>query len=163
MSLRIYCCDAYPNIIGEVAAAAADVLPGHASSRSRKVGCTAVGSYSRSWPCLFPQHGPGPKHTREIRLTDWQIEHCERSPRMLLRGLIHSDGCRCINRVKRNAGGTYEYPRYMFSNKSDDILLIFGAACERVGVQYRWCRDDLLSVARRADVELLDTFVGPKS
>lgn len=83
---------------------------------------------------------------------------------MLLRGLIHSDGCRCINRVTAPATGkVYEYPRYFFDNKSDDILLIFGAACERVGAQYRWIREDGLSVARRDDVARLDTFIGPKS
>ena len=31
-----------------------------------------VHAYSRAWPCLFPQHGPGKKHLREIRLVAWQ-------------------------------------------------------------------------------------------
>ncbi len=34
--------------------------------------CYSVSAYSRSWPCLFPQHGPGMKHTRPIYLAPWQ-------------------------------------------------------------------------------------------
>ncbi|MDX6656423.1 MAG: hypothetical protein QOH62_1216 [Solirubrobacteraceae bacterium] len=28
--------------------------------------------YSKQWPRLLPQHGPGKKHTRPIHLADWQ-------------------------------------------------------------------------------------------
>lgn len=162
--LRITCCDAYPSIKDEVADAIRAVLPGTTVGNVPRIGCTNLQSYSRGWPCLLPQHGPGRKHERLIRLTDWQIEHCERAPQMLLRGLVHADGCRSTNRVTaKGTGKSYEYPRYSFVNKSDDILLIFGAACDRVGVRYRWSRDDSLSVARREDVATLDTFIGPKS
>lgn len=51
-------------------------------------------------PFAFPQHGAGRKHKRRIELTDWQLELTERHPRELLRGLIHSDGWRTINRFK---------------------------------------------------------------
>jgi hypothetical protein len=51
----------------------AEVLP----NRSNKVGrtrktnerCLEVYSFSKHWPCLFPQHGPGRKHERKIQLT----------------------------------------------------------------------------------------------
>lgn len=162
--LQIACCDDYPGIKDEVEASIAAVLPTTRVGRTPSTGCTYIGSYSKAWPCLFPQHGSGRKHEREIRLTDWQIEHCEREPGMLLRGLIHSDGSRCINRVTAPATGKcYAYPRYFFDNRSDDILLIFGAACDRVGVRYRWGSDTSLSVARRADVAVLDRLVGPKT
>lgn len=26
----------------------------------------------RHWPCVFPQHGPGRKHLRQIELEEWQ-------------------------------------------------------------------------------------------
>jgi hypothetical protein len=39
----------------------AEVLP-NKISRTPKIGCTEVASYSKHWPCLFPQHGPGRKH-----------------------------------------------------------------------------------------------------
>lgn len=95
-------------------------------------GAVEVGSYSKHWPCLFPQHGPGRKHLRRIALEPWQIwVAVERNPCWLLRGLIHSDGCRAINRVR----GRYEYPRYMFSNRSADIRGIFMTACGRAGIE----------------------------
>ncbi len=95
-------------------------------------GCIDVNAYSQHWPCLFPQHAPGPKHHRAIVLEPWQVRiGLEAHARLLLRGLIHSDGYRGANRIK---GGAYSYPRYMFSNRSADIREIFAAACRRVGI-----------------------------
>ena len=37
-----------------------------------RTGVVAVGCYSKHLPCLFPQHGPGLKHTRPIILAPWQ-------------------------------------------------------------------------------------------
>jgi hypothetical protein len=31
-----------------------------------------VNAYSKHWPCLFPQHGPGVEHKRSIELVPWQ-------------------------------------------------------------------------------------------
>jgi hypothetical protein len=31
-----------------------------------------VQSYSKQWPCLLLQHGPGVKHDRSIALVEWQ-------------------------------------------------------------------------------------------
>src|ERR1700712_234202 len=48
-------------------------------------------------------------------------------------GLFHSDGCRILNWTrKRTANGVvrYEYPRYLFSNKSEDILALCEAALD---------------------------------
>jgi len=143
----VYTDNRHPAMHEEIAAATREVVPGPRVSIQQQTGCVRIGSHSRQWPCLFPQHGPGPKHTRQIRLTDWQIEHCERHPELLLRGLIHSDGCRSLNRIRSKAGKTYAYPRYFFTNASDDILLICAAAFERVGVSYTWTDDRNLSVA----------------
>jgi hypothetical protein len=55
------------------------------------------------------------------------------------------------------------YPRYHFSNRSDDILAIFAEACRRLGVACRANNRWELSVARRDSVAKLDEFVGPKS
>jgi hypothetical protein len=76
---------------------------------------------------------------------------------MLLRGLIHSDGCRVINRVN---GG--EYPRYMFTNHSDDIRAIFANACNAFGVAWRRTNWRTLAVSRAPDVAQLDAIIGPK-
>jgi hypothetical protein len=78
-----------------------------------------------------------------------------------VRGLIHSDGSRHINRIK-HPKPTYEYVRYEFSNRSDDIKRIFCEACDALGVQWRVMNRDSTSVARRASVERLDEFIGPK-
>jgi hypothetical protein len=78
-----------------------------------------------------------------------------------VRGLIHSDGCRAINRI-RGRRGTYEYPRYEFSNRSQDIRRIFCDTCDALGVDWRIMKRDVISIARRASVAKLDAFIGPK-
>jgi hypothetical protein len=82
-------------------------------------GCVEIYAHWQHWVCLFPQHAPGRRHNREIRLEGWQRAVVGRYPRQLLRGLIHSDGCRVMNRVH---GGKYSYARYLFTNRSEDIL-----------------------------------------
>jgi hypothetical protein len=157
--LRITCDLNYPGIIGEGFRAMKAVLPNRVGT-VRKIGCLDLTSYSLHWPCLFPQHGPGPKHLRPIVLERWQAEVAlRRHPEMLLRGLIHSDGCRVENRVW---AGKYSYARYFFSNASGDIRGIFCQACDRVGVEHRQNNARNISVARRRSVELLDSFIGPK-
>ena len=121
-----------------------------------------ITSYSRTWQCLFPQHGRGRKHRRTIALAPWQVGIVEQQPGPFLRGLIHSDGWRGVNRVHVK-GRTYEYPRYQFSNRSDDIRQLFVYACELVGIAWRPWGKYHISVARRDAVELLDRFVGPKA
>ncbi len=37
-----------------------------------------VSAYSKTWPCLIPQHGPGQKHHRPIVLEPWQEQLVER-------------------------------------------------------------------------------------
>lgn len=154
--LRVICCDAYPDLMAECELAMLDILA-KSVGRVRSVGCTEVYSHSKHWPCLFPQHGPGRKHTRRIVLVDWQRAIVDGFPAPFLRGLLHSDGCRVLNRVN----GT-DYPRYHFSNASDDIRALFGRACDRLGVDWRPNNARNLSVARRPSVRLLDQFVGPK-
>lgn len=129
------------------------------STRDRSVTIT---SYSRSWPCLLPHHGPGKKHERPIALAPWQETHVNRAPGALLRGLVHSDGWRGQNRVTVK-GKDYSYSRYQFSNRSHDIRRVFTDACDRLGIAWRpWGRWHI-SVARREAVALLDHHVGPKS
>jgi hypothetical protein len=120
-----------------------------------------ITSYWRAWPCLFPQHGPGRKHQRPILLASWQDIIVDAHPQVFLRGLIHSDGWRGTNRVHVK-GRDYEYPRYQFSNRSEDIKKLFTDACDRLGIQWRrWGRYHI-SVARRRSVALMDEFIGPK-
>ena len=115
-------------------------------------------SYSKQWPCLFPQHGPGKKHERAIGLQSWQWELVSRRPDRLLRGLLHSDGCRFQNTGR----GGWVHPRYEFSNLSLGIRVIFCAACDLLGLRWTASANKRIYVSRKDDVALLDLFVGPK-
>ena len=122
-----------------------------------------INSYSNAWPCLFPPHGPVRKHERTIELTAWQQAIVDREPEAFVRGLLHSDGCRVMNRVVVN-GKDYASPRYFFSQVSTDMQAIFCRALERLGIEYRFSsRGRDVSIARRESVARLDSFVGKKS
>jgi len=157
----------YPQIIEECAAAIRIVAPNNKVGRLERTSnyvesevptYVELGSYSKSWPCLFPQHGKGKKHQRSIALAVWQRELVEKRPERLLRGLIHSDGCRFINTGR----GGWRCPRYVFSNLSDDIREIFSDACALLGLHTTTTPRDVY-VSRKADVARLDEFIGPKS
>ena len=95
--LRISLDKKYPGIIDCCRHAIDTVMPGQrASVEPPQKGCVVVSLYSKHWPCLFPQHGPGRKHTRQIRLEPWQQELVDRAKEDFIRGLIHSDGCRVV-------------------------------------------------------------------
>ncbi|MCZ7588107.1 MAG: hypothetical protein M5U27_04445 [Gaiella sp.] len=55
------------------------------------------------------------------------------------------------------------YPRYFFTQVSDDIRRLFCRVLRGLGVEYTWNNWRTVSVARRRSVALLDTFVGPKT
>lgn len=117
------------------------------------------------WTLAFPQHGAGKKHERAIALADWQQHLVDRFPKPFLRGLIHADGSRVINRfrVSLDSGPReYAYPRYFFTNLSTDIQRMFCESCDRLGI--RWTRSSYknVSVSYRQSVVLLDSFVGSK-
>lgn len=95
--------------------------------------CTVVGVYSNHLPCLFPQHGPGKKHERAIRLEQWQTDLVDRARWSLLRGLIWSDGCSFINRH-----GKYEDLCYAFSNCSTDLLELCAETCRSLALEHRY-------------------------
>lgn len=157
--LRVVLDVRYPGIIAECRGAMVLVIPNRVSEVVR-IGCVEVGSYSKHWPCLFPQHGAGPKHLRRIILQPWQERIAlDRYPHLFLRGLIHSDGCRATNRIR----GKYAYARYQFSNRSDDIKALFAEACRRVDIECKRSSRWVVSVSRRADVAKMDMFVGAKA
>ncbi|MFJ8466948.1 helix-turn-helix domain-containing protein [Streptomyces swartbergensis] len=167
--LRVACADAWPGLIEQCREAIGKVRPGVSVYVVRKQGCVAVTSYSRSWPVLFPQHGRGKKHERPVALEPWQQAIVDAHPWEFIRGLIHSDGCRITNWTTRMVGGErkrYEYPRYFFSNKSDDIRKLFTDTLDTVGVEWttlaRGSDPFNISIARKASVALMDAHVGPK-
>lgn len=157
--LRITLDAAYPAIIAEAEEAMRRVIPASKANTLEPLGRGYIEVYScsKAWPCLFPQHGPGKKHQRPIVLTDWQERLVRREPHRLLRGLIHSDGCRFMN-----TGKGWSYPRYSFANLSPDIRRIFTDTCDLLSLHWTTAGRNVY-VSRKADVDRMDRFIGPKA
>ncbi|WP_237111470.1 transcriptional regulator [Nocardioides sp. WS12] len=165
-ALRVSCDNTYLSIIEDVAACMAAVHPNGRIAQLRRPGCINVQSTWQHWPCLFPQHGPGPKHKRPIVLDDWQRTIVEDHPGPFLRGLFHSDGSRVKNWARRPVAGqpkTYEYPRWQFVNASQDIRELCCWALDLVDIPWRQSNVRVISVSRREAVARLDELIGLKS
>jgi hypothetical protein len=155
--LRVFLDARYPGIVRECEHAINAVL-GKARAARIEGSCVEVYAYSKRWPGLFPQHGPGKKHERLIRLEEWQWRLAREAPERLLRGLIHSDGCRFLNTGRDG----WRHPRYSFTNSSAGIRAIFQETCGLIGV--RWtAAGNKVYVSRKTDVAVLDELVGPKA
>ncbi len=156
--LRITLDKKYPGIIDRCRTAIDLLMPGqHASIHPQRTGCV-VSLYSKHWPCLLPQHGPGKKHLRPIRLEGWQELIVKDATEEFIRGLIDSDGCRVV----ANDRGVRSV-RYHFSNRSDDIRGLFTAALDALGIPWTRPSQYVIAIYRKAAVARLDEFVGPKS
>jgi hypothetical protein len=157
--LRLYLDTAYGRIIDDAQALLSRCFPGHRVGRfrTRKGTTTILSVYGTHLTCLFPQHGVGRKHERDIILEAWQTTIVEREPWRFLLGLGRSDGCVFVNRT-----GRYEYLSYEFSNKSAQIRELFMDACDRVDVEYRPYRR-YVRIYRRASVALMKEHVGFKA
>lgn len=167
-TLRISCDRVYAAIEEEIRAAMEATFP-ESSSRIRPYATGGADVVSITHPAIgraFPQHGPGHKHLRKIALADWQLALTVTEPAALIRGLLHSDGCRTINRFStRLPSGRvaeYAYVRYFFSNLSTDIRAIFRAHCELLGVRVTQPNRRNLAISHRDSVAILDQIVGPK-
>jgi hypothetical protein len=157
--LRVSLDARYPIIVADAEALLTRMFPANRCGRAqRDHGATQIVSVDHGHlPCLFPQHGPGRKHERAIRLEPWQQATLGDAPWSFLRGCIRSDGCVFVNRT-----GRYRYLSYDFANRSRDILDLFEQTCSRVGVD---CRryDRHIRVYRRASVAALVEHVGLKA
>lgn len=131
-------------------------------------GPEAVAERRRTLPSLHPPGscpwvprmadvGPQYAYLLGLYLGDGVISSARRDV-FKLRLYLHSDGSRFLNWSKGRP-----YPRYMFANKSADIHSIFGRACDVLGIEHRPANAKNISIARRESVELMDSFVGPKS
>lgn len=86
-------------------------------------------------------------------LEPWQRLIVDRHPEEFIRGGLDSDGCR-HRRIVRGRN----YPAYSFRNRSDDILRLFTAACDLVGLRWTRSNHETISIARRPDVARLDAL-----
>lgn len=167
--LSIFCNKTQTGLVAAAEEAVRKVMPLPNVSQRLKPGCVEVKSYTQHWTCMFPQHGPGKKHERRIVLEPWQQSIVDAHPWEFIRGLIHSDGCRITNWTTRMVAGErkrYEYPRYFFTNVSDDIRRLCTDTLDTLGVEWTHCTRNgnpfNISIARKASVALMDAHVGPK-
>jgi hypothetical protein len=156
--LRIFLDAAYPGIIDETVALLRRCFPHNPVDRVTKDGgsCYVVSVYSSHLPCLFPQAAPGKKHRRSIVLEPWQLAAVAAAPWRFLKGCIRTDGCAFINRT-----GKYEYLSYSFENRSADILRLFEAVADSLGLQPRRTSRQV-RINRRAAVAQMQQHVGLK-
>ena len=153
--LRVFLGSHQSRVIEDCVRAIASVLPGRRVGTSLHGKCMVISSYWRGWPLMFPQHGPGKKHLRTIRLEPLQAAIVDDHAEQFVRGCLDSDGCR----HRRIVNGK-NYPAYNFTNFSADIRDLFCRACDRVGVRYRQSNAVKTSIARRRDVARLDAITG---
>jgi hypothetical protein len=164
--LRIFLDAKYPRLIEGCVGSMSVIRGSERIGMLDHPGCVEIGSSWKHWPCVFPQAGPGMKHTRPIVLTGWQQRLVESHPEDFLRGLFESDGNRHINVIRRRTSEgriqEYRYSRYMFSNESADIRRLFTDACAALGVNWTQANRRNIAISRRHDVAALDQFLGPK-
>ena len=163
--LRIVQDAKYPGLVALCAEAMGRVIGAEKVRYVDRGSFIEIHSSWRHWLCLFPQHGPGAKHTRQIAFNDWQVVQLTGKEKNLVSGLIHSDGSHHLNRVVRSTKSgdkVYQYPRYQFMNRSNDIRQIFTEALDTLGVSWTVGGHMTISVARRNDVAFLDSFVANK-
>ncbi|MDX2138987.1 MAG: LAGLIDADG family homing endonuclease [Chloroflexota bacterium] len=168
--MRIFLDIRYPQIIQECADSigrlfvANEIGIAHIN-KGDKPSYTIVSVYNKHLTDLFPQHGEGKKYTRTIALEPWQQRIVDTYPLDFWRGLYHSDGSRFSNIVNGK-----DYPRYQFSNESQDILGIFMNTCDKLGLHYStktkrtkgYDYPTDVFVSKRKDVQFLDEHIGPK-
>ena len=165
-TLRISCDAAWTGIARDVTRLVGAVHLGCGVFHVSAPGATVVQGNWKHWPCLFPQHGPGRKHDRAIVLDAWQEVIVTAFSADFLRGLFHSDGARVNNwatRMVRGEKRRYDYPRWQFSNRSEDIRALCCWALDLVEVAWRQSGPWTISVSRRESVNALDELIGPKS
>jgi len=163
-NLHVYNDALYPDVNAHIADLMRSVKPGGRPHTRLLPGCVATTTGWKHWPCLFPQHGPGRKHERTIALEDWQRDLVALHPGDFLRGLFHSDGSRTRNWATQVVGGTvkrYDYPRWEFVNRSDDILGLCCWALDLCQIAWRRPRVNAIAVSRRDAVQTLDVLIGP--
>ena len=89
-----------------------------------------------------------------------------RFPRELLRGLIHSDGCRTVNRFKTRAAvrarGRVRLSALLLQQPVGRHPRVFCESCERLGLRWTQSNHRNISISHRTSVALLDEYMGPK-
>lgn len=132
-SLRMFNDSRYPINIQEWANKAKIIFPNNSIKIFKKKSSNSceILLYSKKILDLFPQHGPGKKHSRKLNFENWQMQIVKEYPEEFIRACIQSDGCIYHQKLKN---GNYSYKRYNFVNKSEDIMNLFAYALSVLGI-----------------------------
>jgi transcriptional regulator with XRE-family HTH domain len=161
--LRVTLDAAYPAIIEECRVAMAAVLPcNRAHVGRRSMGrCVDVSMWSKHWPCLIPQHGPGRKHLREISLFGWQDRSLKENVSAFC-AVLYIAMARESSRLSARAT-TFDEP---LATRSATGLAIYGNSFARAAMHWGSAgtqpSENQIAIYRQASVAILDCFVGPK-
>ncbi len=153
----------YTGLISACEQAMNIVLPKNHVFFASKQGCVDIIILSIHLVQMFPQHGRGAKHARRLTFEDWQWTIIDEFPLEVFRGLYHADGSRAQNIVK----GT-NYVRYIFTNKSVDLIELFKYVCDKIEVHWTTKKAHYkhksynVYISRREDIAYLDNVVGAK-
>lgn len=162
--LRITQDKRYTGLISACEQAMKIILPNNRVFFASKQGCVDIIILSIHLVQMFPQYGKGAKHARKITFEDWQWAIIDEFPLEVFRGLYHSDGSRSQNIVKGK-----NYVRYMFSNKSEDLIALCKYVCDKIGLHWTTKKAHykhgsfMVYISRREDVAYLDSVIGAKS
>ncbi len=157
--------DALPAIIEDVARLIIEVRPRGGVLRDPAPGVRVVHADWKHRPGPFPQHGPGRKHERVIAL-----EPRQQDSSTTIRPAPGAD-CSTATVAARPTGPpawcverkSYDYPRRMIVNRSEDIIELRTEALNAAGVQWRRPRINCVAVSRAGDVRRLDELIGMKA
>ena len=144
--------------------AMAEVMPSsRASVQLRRDGaCVEVYSFSKHWPCLFPQHGPGRKHERRIALTDWQRAPLRPAPSSCFAG---SSTRTAAGRSTASGAPARHTPIRATPSPTTPPTSAGSSATylDALDIAWRPMGWRNISIARRDAVAKLDAFIGPKA
>jgi hypothetical protein len=131
-SMRLFNDSKYPKNTSEWAEKLKIIFPENSVNvhKRPRYNCNVVLLYSRKLLDLFPQYGNGRKHTRKLVFADWQKKIVQEFPEEFIRGCIQSDGCIYNQKVNGKV-----YPRYAFTNMSEDIIDMLLWSLSLVGIE----------------------------
>jgi DNA-binding transcriptional regulator WhiA len=153
--LRITQDNKYPKSIIDIKNILNSFFPNNTFTCNPK-GCTVIGIYDKNLPLYFPQHAPGKKHDRKIKLADYQRDNLDYEN--LMKGLWVSDGSYYLAQKK--------YECYNFTNKSTDIISLFEECLNSFNIAYRkrmkkngvW----ILEITKKSEVSKMKDLIGVK-
>lgn len=155
----------YENINKHIEKCLGVVFPDNKHNRVEKIGCWDIYIYNSDIPKIFPQHGKGKKHERNISLEEWQRDIIKKYPESFIKGLMYSDGC--IVEAK--------YKRFEFSNRSMDIHNILTEALiynnikktstrrKVKDVKHPQYNQYITTISKKEEVEKMNKFIPNKS